>query len=62
MVQGTFPNQPSQEWVQGAKRRLEIATTTRFSNPPVTLQILIQIISELLERLSHETEERNNTV
>jgi hypothetical protein len=45
---------PSREWLEGSKKRLEIAHRTRFSDPRVTLDVVIQVLSELLERLENE--------
>jgi hypothetical protein len=38
------------EWLSGALKRLEIAKSTRFTNPAVTLNVLIDVVEELLQR------------
>ncbi|MGA2627017.1 MAG: hypothetical protein ABSF63_08150 [Candidatus Bathyarchaeia archaeon] len=50
----TSLTKPSREWLEGSKKRLQIAHETRFSNPAVAMQILIQVLDELLDRLSKE--------
>jgi hypothetical protein len=47
--------QLSREWLEGSRKRLEIALHTRYSNPRVTLEIVLQVLDELLQRLAHET-------
>lgn len=47
---------PSREWLERSKKRLEIAHRTRYTDPKVTMEIIIQTISELLERLENETD------
>jgi len=46
----------SREWVEESRKRLEIAQQMRYSNPRVTLEMVMQIMDELLQRLSIETE------
>jgi hypothetical protein len=45
----------SREWIEDSRKRLEIAHQTRYSNPRVTLEVVMQIMDELLQRLSIET-------
>jgi hypothetical protein len=42
------------DWLQGARQRIDIATKTRYSNPRLTLDILLSLFTELLERLENE--------
>ena len=44
--------QLSREWLEGSRKRLEIAHHTRYSNPRVTVEIVLQVLDELLQRLS----------
>ncbi len=47
--------QLSREWLEGSRKRLEIAHHTRLTNPRVCMGIMLQILSELLQRLETET-------
>jgi hypothetical protein len=43
------------EWLQGARQRIDIAHRTRYTNPRLTLDILLALFDELLKRLEAET-------
>ena len=43
--------QLSREWLEDSRKRLEIAYQTRHSNPKITMEIVMQILDELLQRL-----------
>ena len=43
------------DWLQGARQRIEIATKTRYSNPRLSLDIMLSLFAELLERLENES-------
>ena len=46
----------SSEWIDGAKKRIEIAHQTRLSNPRLSVDILLEVVGELLKRLPAENE------
>ena len=46
--------QVSHEWLEGSCKRLEIAHHTRYSNPRITMEIMLQVLDELLQRLETE--------
>jgi hypothetical protein len=48
-IKMALTKQLSKEWLEGSRKRLEIAHQPRFSNPRVSMEILIQVVSELLE-------------
>lgn len=45
------PAKLNREWLDGARKRIQIAHETRLSNPRLSMQILIEIMDELLRRL-----------
>jgi hypothetical protein len=45
----------SREWLEGSRKRLEIAHLTRLSKPRLSMEILLTLFDELLARLCHET-------
>jgi len=46
--------QLSHEWLEGSRKRLEIAHHSRHTNPRLCMEILLQVLDELLQRLSRE--------
>jgi hypothetical protein len=42
------------DWLQGARQCIEIATKTRYTNPRLSLDIMLSLFTELLERLENE--------
>lgn len=52
--------QLSREWLEGSRKRLEIAYHTSHSNPKVTMEIIMQILEELLQRLPREIQQDTN--
>lgn len=56
MTQTQFLPAPSREWLEGSKKRLDIAFQSRFSNPRLAVEILIQVVDELLQKLSDAPE------